>query len=63
MLASQLTHTPKLNKRRKKMAIRILALVAALGLSACATVEGIGKDVESGGEAIQDASNEVKKAL
>ncbi|MDU8944640.1 entericidin A/B family lipoprotein [Ovoidimarina sediminis] len=45
------------------MTIRILALVAALGLSACATVEGIGKDVESGGEAIQDASNEVEREL
>lgn len=45
------------------MTLRILALLAVLGLSACATVEGIGKDVESGGEALQDVSNEVKREL
>ena len=35
----------------------VLFTVAALGLSACETMEGFGQDVESGGEAIQDAAN------
>ena len=40
-----------------------LLLTAALGLSACETVEGFGEDVSAGGEAIEDASNEVKDDL
>ncbi len=41
-------------------------LVLLLGtslLAACNTVEGAGKDIESGGEAIQDGSKSVKKKL
>lgn len=30
----------------------------ALGLAACATVDGVGKDVETAGEAVQDAAND-----
>ena len=33
----------------------ILAAIAALVLSACNTVQGVGKDIEKGGEAIQKA--------
>ena len=43
--------------------MRILLLVAVLGLAACETVEGMGRDVEAGGEAIQGASNEVQADL
>ncbi len=39
----------------KNITIALLALVAALSLSACNTVAGIGKDVEKGGEALQKA--------
>ncbi|MCX8145690.1 MAG: entericidin A/B family lipoprotein [Azovibrio sp.] len=31
----------------------VFAVLLALGLSACNTVHGIGKDIEKGGEAIQ----------
>lgn len=34
----------------------IAAMVAVLVLSACNTVQGIGKDIEKGGEAIQKAT-------
>lgn len=41
--------------------IRGLLIAMALGIStllgACNTVEGAGKDVERGGEAVQDAAN------
>lgn len=30
-----------------------LMLLVALGLSSCATIEGIGKDLEKAGEAVQ----------
>ena len=42
------------------------ALVLLFGISllaACNTVEGAGKDIESGGEAILDGSKTVKKKL
>ena len=34
----------------------IFLVVAAFALSACNTVQGIGKDIEKGGEAIQKAT-------
>ncbi|WP_114395100.1 entericidin A/B family lipoprotein [Oleisolibacter albus] len=36
-------------------------LLALLGLSACNTVSGIGKDIEKAGEAIQGAGEKGKK--
>lgn len=33
-----------------------LALFFALGLSACNTVEGAGEDIESAGDAVEDAT-------
>ncbi len=55
-------------ERRTEMKESVLrtsfvALIAFLGLAACETVEGFGQDVEAGGEAIQDASNEVQEDL
>lgn len=35
----------------------LLVGILALGLAACATVEGVGKDVETVGEGVQDAAN------
>jgi predicted small secreted protein len=35
----------------------ILALTAMLALSACHTIEGVGKDIKSAGGAIEDAGN------
>jgi len=34
----------------------LLAFVSVLGLSGCSTVEGVGKDIKKGGEAIEGAS-------
>jgi entericidin B len=49
------------------MAWKILALLLMLGsmsaLTACNTLEGMGKDVERGGEHVQDAAKDVKKKM
>ncbi len=37
--------------------ITFLSIILS-ALSACATIEGIGKDVEKAGEAVQDAAND-----
>ena len=34
-----------------------LGLVMLVGLAGCATMEGAGEDIESAGEAVQDAAN------
>ncbi len=40
----------------KKLTILML-VVSAFGLSACNTIHGAGHDIESAGEAVQDAAN------
>jgi entericidin B len=40
----------------KRLVAAALAAVFAAGLSACNTVQGIGKDVEKAGEAIQKST-------
>jgi len=40
-----------------KITITLLVGAFVLCLSACNTVEGIGEDIEAGGEAIQDAAD------
>jgi len=41
--------------------LRIFLLVAiALGLAACNTIEGVGKDVQKGGQAIEKAADKNK---
>jgi predicted small secreted protein len=42
---------------------RLLIVAALVGLAACQTAEGFGEDVVSGGQAIQNASNEVQDDL
>jgi predicted small secreted protein len=37
--------------------ILMMLAIAGMGLSACNTVEGAGRDVENAGEAVQDAAN------
>jgi predicted small secreted protein len=46
----------------KKLGVLIL-LVAIGGLSACNTIEGAGKDIQSGGDAVSDAARDVKKDM
>jgi predicted small secreted protein len=45
----------------------LLALTVFLGISAgvagCNTVEGVGRDVEGAGEAVQDASQDVAEEI
>ncbi|MDO9419950.1 MULTISPECIES: entericidin A/B family lipoprotein [Herminiimonas] len=44
-----------------KKIISIMCLVAmSVGLSACNTIQGAGKDVERGGEKVQDAAVKAK---
>lgn len=38
-------------------------VISLLILGACETVEGVGRDVQAGGQAIQDASNDVQSDL
>lgn len=42
---------------QKKIISVLAALAAVLALGACNTVQGIGKDIEKGGEALQRAAN------
>lgn len=47
-----------------KKILSILSLVAVCGvLSACNTIAGAGKDVERGGEHVQDAARNVQKQM
>ena len=48
--------------------IRKVMVIAAMfgmfgALSACNTVAGVGKDVQSGGEKVQDAAQDVQKKM
>ena len=45
-----------------KLPFAIVALAALTGpLAACNTVEGVGKDVEAAGDAIEDSASENKR--
>lgn len=43
--------------------MRRLLLLALLGLAACNTIEGAGRDVSAGGRAISGAANDVEAEL
>lgn len=43
---------------KKQLLIICFAFTTLLGITACNTVEGFGKDVEAGGEAIEDAADD-----
>lgn len=45
----------------KKFLVAIITLVFTVGLSACNTVKGFGKDVERGGEKVQGASDKASQ--
>ncbi|SFC06624.1 entericidin A/B family lipoprotein [Collimonas sp. OK412] len=47
----------------KKMMV-VAAMLGMLGaLSACNTMAGVGKDVQTGGEKVQDAAQDVQKKM
>ena len=41
----------------------LLFILAAFSLSACNTMHGFGKDVERGGERVQDAADKTKERM
>ena len=47
----------------RKLIYGLAALATALALSACNTMTGVGKDVEQGGQKIQEESKEVQRKL
>lgn len=47
-------------KIAKMIVIAGVALAAVPALSACNTIEGAGKDVQAGGEAVSDAAKDAK---
>ncbi len=49
--------------RLARVATILLALGGITALGACNTVEGAGKDLERGGEKIQDAAKDVKQKM
>ena len=56
-------HPPGCGQQETHMnrSLVIVALIAGLGLAACNTVAGAGKDVSSVGKATTKAANDVKK--
>lgn len=46
----------------KKLIATLIALYA-IGLAGCNTVAGAGKDIERGGEHVQDAADSAKKNM
>jgi predicted small secreted protein len=46
-----------------KKLIFCLAALAAVSLTACNTIQGAGKDVERGGQKVQEEAKEVKQKM
>lgn len=46
-----------------RRALLAFMLVLTAAVTACNTMEGVGKDVESAGNAVQDAARAVKKKM
>lgn len=42
---------------RTKTGTKLAVIMALLAITACNTVEGVGKDVKSAGETVEDAAN------
>lgn len=45
----------------KKIAAMMAAMAMVMGLAACNTVKGVGKDVEKAGEGVQNAADQAKQ--
>ena len=45
----------------KKIAAMLAAVAMVMGLAACNTVKGVGKDVEAAGEGVQNASDRARR--
>lgn len=47
---------------KKKIAV-VLVLLMSIGLTACNTMEGLGRDIERGGEKLQGSSRDAKESM
>lgn len=47
----------------KKYAAILLAVAMIPSLAACNTIKGVGKDVQAGGEAVEEVATEVQKEI
>jgi predicted small secreted protein len=43
--------------------LSLLLICSGLSLAGCNTIAGAGKDIESGGEAVQDTARDVQKKM
>jgi entericidin B len=47
----------------KKIVAALFAVALIPTLAACNTVKGVGKDVQAGGEAVEDVATDVEKEI
>lgn len=47
----------------KKLSALIAVIAMTFAVAGCNTVKGVGKDVEKGGEKVQDAASNVQKKM
>ncbi len=47
----------------KKLVAALFAVALIPALTACNTVKGVGKDVQAGGEAVEEVATEVQKEI
>ena len=45
---------------KKRFVVRLMMTLFSIGLSACNTVAGAGKDTQAAGRAVEDAAKDVK---
>ncbi|WP_366658338.1 entericidin A/B family lipoprotein [Fodinicurvata sp. EGI_FJ10296] len=56
--------TRSLTRSRAQSAMAVAAiLIGSFALSACETMQGFGRDVQSGGEAVEDSSEDVQRDM
>ncbi len=47
---------------KKSLSLPVLAMTAML-IAACNTVEGVGRDVQAGGEAVEDVARDTREEI
>lgn len=45
------------------MRVILVLLLGTLALAACNTVEGVGRDIQGAGDAVEDSARKVKRAI
>lgn len=48
---------------RTLFAVLLASFLGSIALSACNTMEGLGQDIEAGGENLQDSAEKTKKKM